>query len=350
MDTRSATAWWNQPSKVAKVEVAVLDRLVDDVEVELAPGERPGHVDQAQPRVLAQAPLEQHLAVELAGVGPQAGVPDRQVLVVLVPGSDRAHLALVLDPLRRPVGTADPQPEPERAVTLELLLPGGEGHSVDLVGGRGAEAARGGLQLPPGEVHDPDVDVEVRRRLLREEPGARRRLHPPGQRPVVFSRRLVPLGRREPGTDEQANHEQPARASGALRPSLPPAGAVARRPRAREVTQRWRFRGDRCDVLFRAVDARWSGSHRTIGRDRDSGRDQRRRQGQGQRRRSGTGAGAASSRGAQGEAAYPLGCSSRQVMARTWSKRSRATRARPESTAPAPTSSWRWVSTSLAEA
>ena len=45
-----------------------------------------------------------------------------------------------------------------------------------------------------------------------------------------------------------------------------------------------------------------------------------------------------------------LGCSSRQVMARTWSKRSRAARARPTSTAPAPARSRRWVSTSLAEA
>ena len=84
--------------------------------------------------------------------------------------------------------------------------------------------------------------------------------------------------------------------------------------------------------IMQAVDVRWSGSPRTIGRDRGSGRGQRRRQGQRQQSATAAASGDSVSVVAIGlgeGVAHPLGCSRRQVMARTWSKRSRADRARP---------------------
>ncbi len=89
-------------------------RLGRDVVVELAPGEGAGSVEELEARIGAQTVHDQHLAEELARLLPEAGVPDRQVIVVLVAGADRGDAAERLHPLRRPVVAAHPEAEPDR--------------------------------------------------------------------------------------------------------------------------------------------------------------------------------------------------------------------------------------------
>jgi hypothetical protein len=199
-----------------RVEAVLEDRAIDDLEVEVEPGEATGDVDQDQIGIGQDAGVGQ-AGPQRAELAPHARMPQRQmILAVAVHAADRLDLTRVDDPGRRPVEPRQPQPQPVAPAGGSLLDPGCEVQTGGAAEGVGAQLALGRLELTPRQVEDAGVDPRVRPGLVAVEPGVLADPDAGRQRPVVTGddldrdRGRRTGGRRARAGDDQRGGDDPA--------------------------------------------------------------------------------------------------------------------------------------------